>query len=121
MAHSGSDSDDLLLMFGWLDDNLTILPSFNYERHGIRGSTSVIETNLFADQLNDIWPETKLEFRLDIRYKYKAYKINLYYEREVTLNLESKDKTRKGNVIWAGVERDITKDFIDKVYNKIFR
>lgn len=111
VAHSGSDSDDLLIIFGWLDDNITILPSFNYERHGVRGPTSVVESNLITDQLNDIWPETKLEFRLDLRYKYKAYMLNLYYEREVTLNLESKDKTRKGNVIWVGIERDIAKLF----------
>lgn len=119
VAHSGTDSDDVLLMFGWLDDNLTILPSFNYERHGVHQPISTIETNLTIDQLNDIWPETKLEFRLDLRYKYKAYKINLYYEREFTLNLESKDKTRKGNAIWIGIEREITKDFIDLFSNKI--
>lgn len=120
VAHSGTDSDDVLLMFGWLDDNLTILPSFNYERHGVNQPTSIAETKLIIDQLNDIWPETKLEFRLDLRYKYKAYKLNLYYEREVTLNLESRDKTRGGNVIWVGIEKDISNDFVDKIYNKIF-
>lgn len=117
VAHSGSDSDDLLIIFGWLDDNLTILPSFNYERHGVRYLEG---SSMYFDQLNNYLPETKLEFRLDLRYKYKAYKINLYYEREVTLNLEFNDKTRKGNVIWVGIERDITKDFIDLFSNKIF-
>lgn len=120
VAHSGTDSDDVLLMFGWLNDNLTILPSFNYERHGVRQLIAVAESNLITYQLNNIWPETKLEFRLDLRYKYKSYKINLYYEREITLNLESRDKTRKGDVIWVGIERDITKDFIDLFSNKIF-
>lgn len=117
VAHSGSDSDDLLLMFGWLDDNLTILPSFNYERHGVRYLEG---SSMNFNQLNNYLPETKLEFRLDLRYKYKAYKLNLYYEREVTLNLEFSDKNRKGNVIWVGIERDITKDFIDLFSNKIF-
>lgn len=107
-AHSGSDSDDLLLMFGWLDDNITILPSFNYERHGVRYDKG---NRMIFDQLNNKLPETKLEFRIDLRYKYKAYKLNLYYEREVTLNLEFSDKTRKGNVIWVGIERDINKLF----------
>ncbi|NHZ87031.1 MAG: hypothetical protein GWP19_14360 [Planctomycetia bacterium] len=108
-AHSGSDSDDLLISFGWLDENITILPSFNYERHGLSLPTTVAETSFIADQPNKIWPETKLEFRLDLRYKYKAYKLNLYFEREITLNLESRDKTRKSNVIWVGIERDISK------------
>ncbi len=110
VAHSGSDSDDLLLIFGWLDDNFAILPSFNYERHGVRYLEG---SSLDFDQLNHYLPETKLEFRLDLRYKYKAYKLNLYYEMEVTQNLEFNDKTRKGNVIWVGIERDITKDFIN--------
>ena len=113
VAHSGTDSDDVLLMFGWLDDNLTILPSFNYERHRVRGNWNYGQPDYYL-------PETKLEFRLDLRYKYKAYKLNLYYEREVTLNLESRDKTRGGNVIWVGIEKDISNDFVDKVYNKIF-
>jgi hypothetical protein len=115
VAHSGSDSDDLFIMVGWLDEAITILPSFNYERHGLRLPTSYPETNLITDQLYNIWPETKLEFRLDLRYKYKDYKINFYYEREISLNLESKDKTRKGSVIWIGIERDITKSIFDIV------
>ena len=110
-AHSGSDSDDFLIIFGWLDDSFAILPSFNYERHGASQPTSRSGTDLILNQVNDIWPETKLEFRLDIRYKYKSYKLNLYYEREIILNLESRDKTRKGNVIWIGIERDIDKLF----------
>ena len=64
--------------------------------------------------------ETKIEFRLDLRYKYKAYKLNLYYEREVTMNLEFNDKSRKGSVLWVGVERDITIDRIKSLTNKIF-
>ncbi len=119
VAHSGSDSDDLLIIFGWLDDTITILPSFNYERHGLRQPTSIAETNLILDQINDIWTETKLEFRLDLRYKYKAYKLNLYFEREVTLNLESKDKTQKGFVVWIGIEREFDKVTLEGLYNMV--
>ncbi len=115
VAHSGSDSDDLLIIFGWLDDPITILPSFNYERHGLRQPTSDLKFN----QINNIWHETKLEFRIDIRYKYKAYKLNLYYEREIILNLESKNKSRKGNVIWFGIERELDKDVFKGLYNKL--
>ena len=108
VAHSGSDSDDFLLMFGWLDGNFTILPSFNYERHGVR----YLDGDSFNwNQQNNNLPETKLEFRLDLRYKYKVYNINLYFEREITLNLKFDNKTRKGNVIWIGIERDIDKLF----------
>ena len=107
VAHSGSDSDDFLLILGWLDDKITILPSINYERHGHRWPTSVLGSNLISDQLYDVPPETKLEFRLDLRYKYKDYNLNLYYEREIVLNLESRDKIRNGNVLWVGIERDI--------------
>ncbi|MEE8341449.1 MAG: hypothetical protein V3R52_05075, partial [Candidatus Neomarinimicrobiota bacterium] len=113
VAHSGSDSDDLLFMFGWIDDNLAIFPSFNYERHGVR---YLADGSLNYPDLNHTLPETKIEFRLDVRYKYKAYKLNLFYERDITLNLEFNDKTRKGSVIWFGIERDITKDL-----NNLFR
>ncbi len=121
VAHSGSDSDDLLIMFGWLGETITILPSFNYERHGFQRPVSQAETSFLFDQVNEIWPETKLEFRLDLRYKYKAYKLNLYYEREVILNLESRDKIRTGNVIWVGIERELDNVVFKGLYNKLRR
>ena len=34
-AHSGPDSDDFYLYFGYMGDKLTVIPSFNYERHGV--------------------------------------------------------------------------------------
>jgi len=64
-AHSGTDSDDFLLFFGYMGDKWTFIPGFNYERHGV----------IYARV-----PEVKMEFRLDTRYKYKGFWFNLYYE-----------------------------------------
>ena len=118
--HSGPDSDDFIVYLGWQQEYYSIIPSFNYERHGLRESAIQLETGETENVKLNPWPETKFEFRIDFRYRYKAYTLNLYYEREITLNLESRDKTRKGNVIWVGIEKDITKDFIDLFSNKIF-
>ena len=57
-----------------------------------------------------------MEIRLDIRYKWNDYKFNIYLEREwlehagFVLN-----KWRKGNVIWFGIERDITNMLSNKI------
>lgn len=34
-AHSGSDSDDLLIEFGYLSSNASFIPRLNFERHGV--------------------------------------------------------------------------------------
>ncbi len=64
-AHSGADSDDFLLFFGYMSDKCTFITGFNYERHG------VVDYRV---------PEVKLEFRLDTRYRYKGFLFSLYYE-----------------------------------------
>ena len=54
-AHSGSDSDDLYIYFGYQSDKYSFIPSLNYERHGIlfnRGgspSTSATGMNFYDD------------------------------------------------------------------------
>ena len=35
-AHSGPDSDDFTIYFGWRGKNISVTPMFNYERHGIQ-------------------------------------------------------------------------------------
>jgi len=92
-AHSGSDSDDFYLFFSFKSNGLTIIPGFNYERHGIVSGNP---------------PEVKIEFRFDIRYNYYDYRFNLYYEREFFHNIEfDKDQRLNSNIIWLGVERDL--------------
>ena len=93
-AHSGSDSDDFYLFFGYNDNNWTFIPGFNYERHGI---------------INGNPPEVKIEFRLDIRFIYKKYRINIYYEKELLNNSEFvPNEVRRSNVFWFGIEKDLS-------------
>ena len=100
-AHSGADSDDLLLMFGYLSNKWVFLPGFNYERHG------VVSYRI---------PEVKMEFRLDTRYKYKDVWFNLYYEYQHEQHLGfTKDNVyldeatglRFTNTIMLGIEKII--------------
>jgi hypothetical protein len=100
-AHSGYDSDDFLLMFGYLGDKWAFIPGFNYERHGV---------------VNVRVPEVKMEFRLDTRYKYKGFWFNLYYEYQHEQHLGfTKDNVyldeatglRFTNTIMLGVEKTL--------------
>ena len=73
----------------------------NYERHGV----------LFNRP-----PEVKMEIRLDIRYKWDDYKFNIYFEREWLEHAGFvSNEWRNGNVIWFGIERDITNAFSNKI------
>lgn len=67
-AHSGSDSDDLLIYFGFIRPNKALIYEINYERHGV--------TYNFP-------PEVKFESRLSISYKINNLSINLKYENEL--------------------------------------
>ena len=66
-AHSGSDSDDFLVYFGYLRNNKKIIYGINYERHGV--------THVFP-------PEVKLESRLSISYDINKINISIYFENE---------------------------------------
>ena len=93
-AHSGSDSDDLFIYFGYKDNKWSLIPSFNYERHGV----------LFSRP-----PEVKIEIRFDLRYHWKDYNFNILYEREWLEHAGFvPNKWRNGTVIWFGIERDLT-------------
>ncbi|MFQ6676636.1 MAG: capsule assembly Wzi family protein [Fidelibacterota bacterium] len=123
-AHSGSDSDDFLIYFGYLGEKVSIVPGFNYERHGILNNPELVlvdawETVLDPDTGKPIrvkvkkrlprdsymWPEVKFEFRLDVRVRFPGLRFNLYYEKEFVDNLAFTGSHRNGEVLWFGVER----------------
>ena len=96
-AHSGSDSDDLYIYFGYQNENWSFIPSFNYERHGILYTRPA---------------EVKMEIHLDFRYKWNEYWINIFFEREWLEHAGFvPDIWQIGNVIWLGIERDLTNLF----------
>ena len=66
-AHSGSDSDDWYVYAGIITDNLLIIPSLNYERHGI-------VTHRPA--------EVKLELKIDFKFKKNNSWFGLMYEKQ---------------------------------------
>ena len=126
-AHSGPDSDDFTIYLGYMSDKFSIVPSFNYERHGVIDNTALVlmkrpylvvdpETGQWYPEIREeymesvvnIWPEVKFEFRLDVRFEVRNFRFNLYYEKEKVDNLEFNWGKRKGHVIWFGVERTFT-------------
>tara|TARA_Y100000741_G_scaffold364991_1_gene358293 strand:- start:1204 stop:2607 length:1404 start_codon:yes stop_codon:yes gene_type:complete len=66
-AHSGSDSDDLLLFIGIQKKVLSLIYGFNYERHGVNFHYP---------------PEVKFENRIDLNYRINNYIFLLKYENE---------------------------------------
>ena len=100
-AHSGSDSDDLYIYFGYQSEKWSFIPALNYERHGVLYTRPA---------------EVKMELRLDFRYTYKEYRFNVFFEREWLEHAGfTPNKWRIGNVIWFGVERELTDLFVEKV------
>jgi len=66
-AHSGSDSDDFLVFFGYINDKSSFIYGINYERHGV--------TFRFP-------PEVKFESKVSASYNYKNFKLFINYENE---------------------------------------
>ena len=66
-AHSGSDSDDMLMYLGYLDDKKSFVYGINYERHGVNFHFP---------------PEVKFENRFSATYIHKNFYFNLIYESE---------------------------------------
>ncbi len=66
-AHSGSDSDDLSIYFGFIKKNKSIIYQFNYERHGI--------TYNFP-------PEVKFEQKINLSYTIDGFTLYIKYENE---------------------------------------
>ena len=120
-----------------MNDKLTVIPSFNYERHGVIDNkipereyeyNPEHTTWLHIWGNRTAWPEVKLEYRLDLKYKYKGYLFNFYYEKEIIHNdqfREWADKgfkdPRKSHVFWFGVERRFDKNEISKLINQYIK
>lgn len=139
-AHSGPDSDDFFIYFGYMGENFSIIPAFNYERHGVIDNTALIfEERPFLvydpekgrwvqimrkqwrERQVNIWPEVKFEYRLEIKFKIKKFNFNFYYEDEFVDNLEFNWGERKTNLWWFGIERMIQSEdlkFISKRLEK---
>ena len=66
-AHAGSDSDDLLLFMGYINNKISFVYGLNFERHGV--------TFHFP-------PEVKLESKISISYKINNIFLTLNYENE---------------------------------------
>ncbi len=125
-AHSGPDSDDFSILFGYSNKGISILPSFNYERHSLTHTYVFLDqkadTIIYDNMLGDIflsedrkvygklsyYAETKLEFRLDVRYFYKGLGYIFTYEYETIYNPEFVGHQTKNsnNVIMLSVEKN---------------
>ena len=79
-AHSGSDSDDLFLYIGYQNSKYSIIPAFNFERHGV---------------LHSLPPEVKFEFRLNINFMLaNDFNFRIYFENEYQENIGFKTPSR---------------------------
>ena len=66
-AHSGSDSDDFLVIIGYLEENKSLIYGLNYERRGV--------TYNFP-------PEVKFESRISLTHRFYNLFIQITYENE---------------------------------------
>lgn len=66
-AHSGSDSDDFLVIVGYLEENKSLIYGLNYERRGV--------TYNFP-------PEVKFESRISLTHRFNNLFIQIIYENE---------------------------------------
>ena len=66
-AHSGSDSDDLLIELGYMSNNISFIPRFNFERHGIIAQQPA---------------EVKMEIGIEASYKWNSTQFIFIYESE---------------------------------------
>jgi len=66
-AHSGSDSDDLLLFLGYQDNSKSITYGINYERHGVNYKFP---------------PEVKFESRISASYNVRNTSFSIIFENE---------------------------------------
>ena len=111
-AHSGSDSDDLIIYSGYLSEKRDLIISINYERHGIIECIMLTE---IGKGVGIGYPEVKIELKCDYRIKLLSYDFYFFYEYEFVENLgisvqrinKHVDKDyRKANVFGMGFIRE---------------
>lgn len=110
-AHSGSDSDDMLIYAGYMDDKQNLSLGFNYERHG------KIYSVLLLDISDDFrYPEGKLELRLNYWRDISIGRLYISYEYEFTENIGSPPQgvsprvdtpERKANIFGIGIRSQL--------------
>ena len=129
-AHSGPDSDDFTIYLAYNNKKLSVMPSINYERHNVTHPNSLVNQNantIVYDNFHRNYyieedrgvlydmsnlAEGKIEFKLDVRYLYKGYRLLLYYEFETVYNesfLHSSSllevEKKYTSVLWLGFEK----------------
>ena len=96
-AHSGSDSDDKIIMLGFIKDDYSIISSYNIERHGV---------------VSQNYPEKKHEFILRYTKQKKNIVYMLYLENEkiYNYNFEPIINPEVSNVIGLGIQVNLNQN-----------
>ena len=105
-AHSGADSDDMLLLLGYLDGNNSIVYGINYERHGITYNYP---------------PEIKFESRISISKSLNSILLRIDYESEFYRHynfVDSNNNVWTENFEFGSIQR--TKTLLFSLYYTIF-
>ena len=71
------------------------------------GRWEIQTQDIITERQVNIWPEVKMEFRLNIGITIKSIDINFYYEHEVVDILEFKWGEREGKVFWVNFDTNI--------------
>ena len=94
-AHSGSDSDDKIIMLGFIKDDYSIISSYNIERHGV---------------VSQDYPEKKHEVILRFSKQKNHIVYTLYLEKEkiYNYNFEQNYNPEVSNVIGLGIQYNLS-------------
>lgn len=90
-AHSGSDSDDKIIMLGYVKEKFSLILSFNIERHGV---------------ISQDYPEIKYEGIIRLKKQIKKIVLNLYLENEriYNYNFRQNNNPEISNVFGIGID-----------------
>jgi hypothetical protein len=93
-AHSGSDSDDKIIILGFIKDNFSIVSSYNVERHGV---------------ISQDYPEKKYEAIVRFNKKIKSIVFTLYLENEkiYNYNFAQNNTPEVSNLVGVGIQYNI--------------
>ena len=96
-AHSGSDSDDKIIMLGYIKGDFSIISSYNIERHGV---------------VSQNYPENKHEviLRFSKQKNHVVYTLYLENEKIYNYNFEQNYNPEVSNVIGLGIQYNLGLD-----------